>query len=80
MTYEDVWNGTSKTTDLYLLNVTDILKDSNDISFIATGSTILAIQQMIVTTQKAPIKTTVTPKALSTTYDSGKAFTVTVGC
>lgn len=77
-TFENVWNGTSKTTDMYLLNVTDIVKDSNDITFVATGSTILALQQMIVTTEKAPIKTAVTPKALSTTYDSGKAFTVTV--
>ena len=75
---EDVWNGTSKTTDLYIANITDVLKDSNDISFVATGSTILALHQMIVTTQKAPVKTTVTAKALSTTYDSGKAFTMTV--
>lgn len=75
---ENVWNGTSKTTDLYTANITDILADSNDISFVATGSTILALHQMIVTTQKAPVKTTVTAKALSTTYDSGKAFTITV--
>ena len=75
---EDVWNGTSKTTDLYTANITDNLKDSNEISFVATGSTILALPQMIVTTQNAPVKTTVTAKALSTTYKSGKAFTVTV--
>nr|WP_295161912.1 DUF3344 domain-containing protein [uncultured Methanobrevibacter sp.] len=75
---ENVWNGTSKTTDLYVANITDVLKDSNDISFVATGSTILALHQMIVTAQKAPVKTTVTAKALSTTYNSEKAFTITV--
>ncbi|MDO5479472.1 MAG: hypothetical protein Q4G23_09970, partial [Clostridia bacterium] len=58
--------------------ITSIVKDSNNISFVSTGSTILALNQMIVTTQNAPIKTTVTAKALSTTYDSGKTFDIKV--
>ena len=76
--FNNVWNGTTKTTDLYAVDITGVSKESNDISFVATGSTILSLPQMIVTTKTVPIDTVVTPKALSTTYDSGKAFTVTV--
>ncbi|MCQ2970795.1 MAG: DUF3344 domain-containing protein [archaeon] len=76
--FENVWNGTSKTTDLFATDITDIVKDSNDIRFVATGSTILALQQFIVTTKDAPIKTSVKPTKLSTTYDSGKYFNIKV--
>lgn len=77
--FENVWNGTSSTTDLFSQDITDVAKNSNIISFVATGSTILALPQIIVNTYTAPvIKTSLTAKALSTTYDSGKAFTVTV--
>lgn len=76
--FENVWNGTSKTTDMFAADITYIVKSSNDISFVATGSTILALQQFIVTTQKAPIKTVVTPTMLSTTYDSDKYFNIKV--
>lgn len=77
--FENVWNGTSSTTDLFSKDITDVVKNSNVISFVATGSTILALPQIIVNTYTAPIiETSLTAKALSTTYDSGKAFTVTV--
>ena len=66
--YENVWSGTGSSTDLYTLDITDSVKNSNNISFVATGSTILALQQIIVTTQKAP--TTITAPAVTITYNT----------
>ncbi len=43
-TYENVWSGTSSSTELYELDITGSVKNSNNISFVATGSTILALQ------------------------------------
>ena len=75
-TYENVWNGTSSTTDLYTIDITGSVKGSNNISFVATGSTILALQQIIVTTQKAP--TTIVAPSVTTTYQIGKNLVVTL--
>ena len=75
--YMDVWNGTSNSVEKYSVDVSEVLADSNSVGFVATGSTILALNQIAVTSQKAPVKVTLTAKALSTTYDSSKAFTVT---
>ena len=74
----DVWNGSTNSVGLYSEDITNSIANSNSISFVATGSTILALNQIIVTTQDAIIKTTVTANALSTTYDSGKTFNVKV--
>ena len=49
--YGDVWNGTSSTTNLFTADITGLVKDSNSISFVATGSTILALPQIIVISQ-----------------------------
>ena len=46
--FEDVWDGTTKTTDLFTAEITDVVADSNNVSFVATGSTILALPQIIV--------------------------------
>lgn len=73
----DVWNGTLNSVEKYSIDVTDSLTGSNDIAFAATGSTILALNQIAVTSQKAPVKVILTAKTLSTTYDSSKAFKVT---
>ena len=75
-TYENVWKGTSSTTDLYALDITNSVKDSNNISFVATGSTILALQQIIVTTQKA--KTTIDAPGVTTVYNTNKNLVVTL--
>ena len=72
----NVWNGTSNSFDVYLKDVTDSVNQTNTVSFVGTGSTILALSQILVVNQKALLLAT--PKALSTTYDSGKSFTVTV--
>ena len=69
-TYENVWKGTSSTTDLYTVDITDSVKNSNNISFVATGSTILALQQIIVTTQKS--STVITADSVTTVYNTNK--------
>ncbi len=74
---EDVWNGTSNSLDSFTFDISSKLTDSNDIAFVATGSTVLALNQIVVTYKNAPVKVTLTPKALSATYDSAKAFKVT---
>lgn len=75
--FKNVWNGTSNSVGHYSFDISNSLADSNSISFVATGSTILALNQIAVTTQKAPVKVTLAAKTLSTTYDSTKKFTVT---
>ena len=73
----NVWNGTSNSLDSFTTDISSRLTGSNEISFVATGSTILALNQIAVTSKMAPVTVTLTPKALSTTYDSAKAFKVT---
>jgi hypothetical protein len=46
--YENVWSGTSSTTDLFTADITDSIAKENNVSFVATGSTILALPQIIV--------------------------------
>lgn len=97
---EDIWEGNSNSTNLYELDVTNSIKDSNQISFTSTGSYLLALQQIVVITKNAPnddsltpadisnssdsdkhdeaIKATLIPAAISTTYGSGKTFTIKV--
>ena len=74
---ENVWNGSSNSVEIFNANVTQ-LNSKNNVSFVATGSTILALQQVFAVSQKLSLDTTLTPKILSTTYDSGKAFTIAV--
>lgn len=74
---EDVWNGTSNSLDSFTFDISSKLTDSNDIAFVATGSTVLALNQFVVTYKNAPVKVSLTPKTLSATYDSAKAFKVT---
>ena len=83
--YEDVWNGNANCTDFYILDVTNSIEDTNVVSFISTNSYLMALQQIIVITKKAPsdggnatMEVIVTPTALSTTYDSGKTFDINV--
>lgn len=59
--YENVWNGTSSTTDLFTTDVTSLVNDTNSISFVATGSTILALPQIIVTSKNIVSTTLITP-------------------
>ncbi|MBO6104274.1 MAG: DUF3344 domain-containing protein, partial [Methanobrevibacter sp.] len=52
--FDNVWTGTSNTTDEYVLDVTDFIASSNSVSFVATGSTILALQQFVVVKNAVP--------------------------
>ena len=81
--YKNVWNGTSSTTDLYTLDVTSNVKDSNNISFVATGGTILALQQIMVVTKNAPApvvktETKITASSVTKVYNKNKNFVATL--
>ena len=67
--YEDVWKGTSSTTDLFTTDVTDLVNDTNSISFVATGSTILALPQIIVTATNIMNTTLITPNRIIAVAD-----------
>jgi len=48
ITYSNVWNGTSSSLNYLAVDITDSIEDENVIYFQATGSTILALQNIIV--------------------------------
>lgn len=75
-TSKDVWNGTSSTTDLFTLDITNSVKNTNNISFVSTGATILALQQIIVTTHKAP--TTIVAPAVTKVYNVNKNLVISL--
>ena len=52
--YENIWNGTSQTLDEYDIDLGTSPSASNTVSFVATGSTILALQQFIVVESVTP--------------------------
>ena len=80
----DVWNGTSNSIETYSADVTGIIADSNNVSFVATGSTILALSEIVKTTQKAPekpvakIQTVVKAPKVSAKYKKSAYFKVKV--
>lgn len=49
-TFANVYNGDKEDTGLFEANVTSIIKRSNNISFVATSSTVVAFHQILVTT------------------------------
>ena len=67
----DVWNGTSQTTDLVEVDLTDSLAESNAVSFVSTGGTILAIQQFVVVEVPAVASASV---ALACEYSAAAAY------
>lgn len=73
----DVWNGTSNSAERYSMDISDSFTGQDNFEFVATGSTILALNQIVTVIRDAPVKVTLTAKALSAAYDSAKAFTVT---
>ncbi|WP_297982177.1 DUF3344 domain-containing protein, partial [uncultured Methanobrevibacter sp.] len=52
--FSDVWNGSSNSVGDYVVDLTDSIKQSNSVSFVATGSTILAIEQLVVIKHPSP--------------------------
>jgi hypothetical protein len=51
--YEDVWNGNTNSTGLYVMDITSSIEDTNVVSFISTNSYLLALQQIIVITKES---------------------------
>ena len=52
ITYDNVWNEGVNSLSLFALDMTSIVEDKNNISFVATGGNILALPQFIVTSEK----------------------------
>ena len=52
--FTNVWSGSTNSTDSYIVDLTDSIKESNTVSFVATGSTILALEQFVIVEQYVP--------------------------
>ena len=50
--YKNVWRGDKLSTELYTLDISKTIKSTNNISFVATDSNVLALQQIIVVTKQ----------------------------
>lgn len=73
-TYEDVFNGTSKSTGIYVANVTDLVDYENDAIFNVSGSTILALQQVLIV-ETVPGSPVIEAEDLIEVYGENKNFT-----
>ena len=49
-TFENVYDGDAESMDMFEANVTSIIRESNNISFVATTTTVVAFHQILVTT------------------------------
>ncbi|AMK16345.1 DUF3344 domain-containing protein [Methanobrevibacter olleyae] len=72
--YENVWNGSTTTTSLYTLNISNTIKNNNNLSFVVRNGSILALQQMIITTQKA--QSQIIASDLTTVYNSNDTLVI----
>ena len=52
--YDNVWSGSSNSVSQYLVDLGTAPSESNTVSFVATGSTILALEQFIVVEYNVP--------------------------
>ena len=52
--YDNVWSGSSNSVGQYIVDLGTTPSESNAVSFVATGSTILALQQFIVVESATP--------------------------
>ena len=66
-TFANVYDGDAESMDMFEANVTSIIKESNNISFIATTTTVVAFHQIIVTTLE---DTNVTVSKIATEYSN----------
>ena len=53
-TYENIWDGTSSSLNEYVVDLGTSPSASNTVSFVSTGSTIVALQQFIVVSYMVP--------------------------
>jgi hypothetical protein len=75
--YINVWDGKAFTSEVYSLNVADKIKSNNSISFVSTGSEMLALQKILVTVKKAVPVLTASQKNFEPTVKT-KKYTVTL--
>jgi len=79
--HENVWSGSASGTSLYVLDVSNSLKNANDISVVVRDGTVLALQQIMVLTKEAPIEkisTVITAPAVTTVYNTDNNLVVTL--
>ncbi len=76
-TFNNIYNGSSKTVGVYTADVTNSISKNNIAKFNATGSTILALQQILVVenTAKSNISTVLTLNDFSEVYGAGQNLT-----
>lgn len=71
--YENVWKGNEFSTELFTLDISNTIKNTNEVSFVA-NDTILALQQIIVTTQKS--QSQIVASDLTVFYDSDSSLVI----
>ena len=64
--------------NIYTKNITNTLKDVNDVSIVLKTSMFTALQQIIVLTKNVQVPTTITAPAVTTVYNTNKNLVVTL--
>ncbi|WP_407414787.1 DUF3344 domain-containing protein [Methanobrevibacter sp.] len=75
-TYENIWNGTSSSYDYYMIDMLNSTLENNVIYFEATGSTIVALQNILVVELERPIE--ISAPDVTKYYHGSERFVVTV--
>ncbi len=73
--FTNVWNGKTFTSEMYSLNIKDNLKANNTISYVSTGSEILALQQILVTSSNK-VNTIISVGELNIAYGNNLVLTL----
>ena len=73
-TYNNIWNGTSNSADVFITNINNTITNDNVLSFVSTNSTILALQQMIIV-EKPIANVSIDSDNLVLYYRNGSKFT-----
>ena len=74
----DVWNKTSNSIDYYTFNTSDLTKDNNTVFFQSTGSTILALHQILVVERENTQNIKLTVENLEKYYGGSEKLNATL--
>ena len=74
----DVWNKTSNSIDYYTFNTSDLTKDNNTVFFQSTGSTILALHQILVVERENTQNIQLTVENLEKYYGGSEKLNATL--
>ena len=74
----DVWNKTSNSIDYYTFNTTGLTKDNNTVFFQSTGSTILALHQILVVERENTQNIKLTVENLEKYYGGSEKLNATL--